>query len=448
VRTSYFREVWNIAKPLVLQYLFESVLYVADTLFVAGLGKIALDAVATALYLCYLIQYPMNACLLSSFTTYVSQAWGSRDLNSIVDMFGKAFTTALLAGSLSATISYTVSRYLIEFVYPSAAVVKLGLEYFKYVVLAFPGSSLFITYMAFLYGIGRTRDATICWIMSDIINIILDPLLIYTLRMGVVGAALAFVISIYSVIPFFHIILRRYVPLRIRIRRPDMIVLKLVKNVGLPISVERAVVSLLYTSYAAIIGRYGVEAYTAYQLGLRIESFIYMPLLAYRDTANILIGQRVGAERIEELPEILRTCELLAVATVVVASVLTLGFTLLLMNIMLPELFEHIQTLVLLYLLFASLSDVGLALKLSCIGAYQAIGKTLISTVVDIASMGLLRVVPSLAFYMMRLPILAVWLTMSIDTATCGLALTLLFVKRLYREPVKFVKSCMSEVSS
>ncbi len=443
-----FRQVWDVAKSLVVQYFFESLLYVLDTLFVAGLGADALDAVATALYLCYLIQFPINACLLSSFTTYVSQAWGAKDVDSIRSMFSKALTTAVSAGVISCAVSLAIARPVIMLVYPNEASLNIALTYFKLIVPAFPGSSLFITYLAFLYGIGRTREATLCWVMSDIVNIVLDPLLIYGLKLGVVGAALAFDASIYSVLPLLHMLLKRNIGVELGFSLPTSDVFTLIRRVGLAVSVERVVISILYTVYAAIVGRYGSNIYTAYQLGLRIESFIYMPILAFRDAANILIGQYVGAERIDELPEILKSCQVLALLTIGVATLFSLSIAYLVFKFLLAGMYVKLWNLIVTYLVLAVASDVGLALTFTCIGAYQAIGKTFVSTLIDLTSMSLLRVLPSFLLYLCNAPIELIWLTMSIDTIFRGTCLTLLFNKKLYREPAKFARPYTSAVSS
>ena len=297
-------DVVKIALPVILQYICESILYFVDTLFVSWLGERALSGVATAIYLYFLFKGPIITMFISAYTTFTSQAWGSGKRELIGNTFTIFLLLCLLAQSIAVTVLVLLGLDLMLLIFPDVESASIGYVYLIYTLTSTPGSALFVTFLAVLYGAGRTKHSAIAWILSDVINAVLDPILMFELGLGVIGAALAFSISVYAPLPLLYYFARDLVKLRL----PDLThlrqTLRVLRDVGVPACIER---------------------YTAYQIGLRIESFIYLPVLAFADIANIVIGQEVGAGKAREIVKTYNSILVLALLFTGLASVIVVG---------------------------------------------------------------------------------------------------------------------------
>ena len=423
--------------PVILQYVFESILYFIDTMFVSWLGEHALSGVATALYLYFLFKSPVISAFISSYTTLTSQAWGSGRKEVISQVFSLFLYLCLAAQTAVALLLVFLGRDLMLLIFPDVESVDVGYRYLLYCLTSVPGSALFVTFLAVLYGTGRTWQSAAAWILSDIVNAVLDPILMFKLGLGVIGAALAFSISVYVPLPLLYYFTRDLIKLEMSCIRYLRQILRVLRDVGLPVYLERLMSALLFTAYGAAIGRYGLETYTAYQIGLRIESFIYLPVLAFADIANIVIGQEVGSGRTGNIVKTYNSILALALLFTGLASVIVIGA--LPLYIWLFTESTHMQKLVLEYLILAALSDLGLAVEMSGRGAYRAIGRAYIAAALSLTTMLLARVVPAYIALSLNLPITYVWAFMVLDTGLRAGLIYISYVTWASRRPVVYV---------
>ena len=135
------------------------------------------------------------------------------------------------------------------------------------------------------------------------LNAVLDPLLIYGYwgfpRLEVVGAALATVISNTAVIPLQLLLLGRLGLTSSKLILLHTIIAKAIR-LGLPVVAERLLFALGNNIYAGVIARLGETAMAAHNIGLRVESLIYMPGFAFSLTASSIVGRRLGSSNLEE----------------------------------------------------------------------------------------------------------------------------------------------------
>lgn len=417
---------------MLISELGDSLYSIADTYFVSGLGTTALAAVGVGSYLSWLF-FVVVALFMTGVIVYVSQSYGSGDISKAKRALGEAIVYGVFSTTVIAVLVHVYAGQLVGLIAgPNPSVVVLGASYLATRILGLP---LVVTAMSMdssLRAIGATKYSMIVVLSSAMLNIVLDPLFIYGLygfpRLGVVGAALATVLSVAYMVPLELFFLKKtglYPVIVLRIPRPlkKSFIYSIVK-IGAPAAAERAVFAVGNNAYIAFIARCGATALAAHQIGIRIESFIYMPGFAFAIAASALVGQRVGRGSIEEAKEV--GWEAARIATMVMAL---LGVFVALTSRYLVAPFSpspEVEALASIYLVLAGLSEPGLALAMTISGGIRGGGNTLVPMIVNAVGLYLFRVMPS-AFLVSIYGVVGAWTAMFIDVYLRGLIFTVIY---------------------
>jgi len=429
------RDLIRLAFPLYLQYLCESIVMILDIFFISRLGSPAIAARGTASYVIFLISAPVSGALLASYTTVLSQTNALGDRRLLNECFRKLLTISLAASGLLVVLYYTLGPGIVGLICPDKTIDRLALRYiFGGYIYGIPGLLLFIQYLSLLYGRGRTREAFISWTVSDVIYVICDPLLIFFLGLGIAGSGLAFTLSLYLVLPLMHYLnsdLGDILKIDTRISRN---ILSALSNVGLFVFFERLTLSALYSAYCGVIARYGDTIYTAYQLGLTLESFVYMPILAFRDVSNIVTGHVAVKDRTNIGNVYKRLIETALIMT------LPLAIMLITLSPLVTRLFTDntaIAKLASIYLTISVISDIGHAVTWAEIGAFQGTGNAVYAFIADTLTMALTRVLPAFLLASLHVNIIYVWMLMDLDAITRGIILYTIFRKYISERRIR-----------
>jgi putative MATE family efflux protein len=188
----------------------------------------------------------------------------------------------------------------------SPEMAKLGGEYLQ---IFFIGSfTVFVLIMgnSILQGAGNTVIPMIALLIANLLNIILDPILIFGLfgmpRLEVRGAALAAVISDVIASGLVVILLARGVgPIKVRLSqwriRPRMAMSIL--RIGIPATGQLFARTLMQVVLIKVVAFFGTAAIAAYSIGMRIHQISLMPAFALGNSAATMMGQNLGAGKPE-----------------------------------------------------------------------------------------------------------------------------------------------------
>jgi len=203
-----------------------------------------------------------------------------------------------------------------------------------------------------------------------------------------------------------------------------------IMNIGAPAAAERLVFSLGSNAYMAFIARCGEAALAAHQIGIRIESFIYMPGFAFSVAASALVGQRIGAGDPDGAKAIgweaaKQATMLMGVLGVVVAltsQYLVLPFS--------PD--PYVGWLASIYLILAGLSEPGLAILMTLGGGIRGSGNTRVPMMINIAGLYMFRVMPA-ALLTRYIGVFGAWTAMFVDVYLRGLIFYIIYRRYFYR---------------
>jgi putative MATE family efflux protein len=178
---------------------------------------------------------------------------------------------------------------------------------------------------------GDVKRAMYAMAATAILNIILDPIFIYSLGMGVAGAALATVLSsaLASSLMVYWLLLKRdtYVSFSIRDFKAKFNVIKDILGVGMPASAEFLIMSVLGVILNIIlVTTGGTDAVAVYTAGWRVVMIAMIPAIGIGTAAITVAGAAYGARKYENLSTALNYSVKLSVMIAVVTSILTYVF--------------------------------------------------------------------------------------------------------------------------
>lgn len=196
-----------------------------------------------------------------------------------------------------------------------AEVVAAGGSYIRTVFVAAPALFIMFISIAALRGAGDTLTPLLVGVLINVSNFVLNFHLIFGARyalgglelvipsLGVVGAAIGTSLSyLLGAITYLALFLRG--KLRLRLLRPRPLwkreTVRRILRIGTPAGMEQVAFQAGILIWIAMVVSFGTEAFAAHNIGLRIESFAFMPGLGFSIAAAALVGQNLGAEKPQE----------------------------------------------------------------------------------------------------------------------------------------------------
>ena len=433
------REVFHIAWPMIISELGDSLYSIADTYFVSKLGETPLAAVGVGSYLSWLF-FVIVALFSTGVIVYVSQAFGAKKLDEARRAIGSALLIGPLVASGVVAGVYLFMPGLVSLIAGNnPELIALTVSYFSIRILALPALTAEVSMDGAVRAVGATKYSMIAVLTSATLNMVLDPIMIFGLfgfpALGVSGAALATLLSILYTLPLELYFLHR-LDLLPRFSK-IMPHIKKVTRIGLPTAVERFIFSLGNNAYIAFIARAGTAALAAHQIGIRIESFIYMPGFAFAVAASALVGQRIGAGDVKGGKKVGLEAAKLGTALMGVLGIIVVFVAPYLVAPFAPD--PKVGDLARIYLILAGLSEPGLALAMILSGGIRGGGRTIIPMVINGMALYTLRVIPA-AFLVGIYGAVGAWSAMFIDVWVRGAIFLFIFRKyfeKLARRVVK-----------
>jgi len=275
--------------------------------------------------------------------------------------------------------------------------------------------------------------------LGTILNIILDPLFIFTLGYGVGGAAMASAISqlIVFLIFVYMLFLKEHAYIRFRLRdfSPSIFIIKDIISVGLPASISMIIMAFGQLVFNRILVRFSTDAVAAYQVGGRMEMVIFLPIMAIASALTTLVGMFLGAKEIEKIKFIAKYGIIRSMMVTGVLSIILYIFAPLVVKTFTLDV--GIQSIAITYLRFICLIYPLIAIGMTIGRILQGLGKGL--PILVITSIRILALSAPLALYfiiVLNKPIEWVWYAMIISTIV-SVAISLIWLKSAFKDLVR-----------
>lgn len=305
---------------------------VADTYFVGQLGTDELAAISFT-FPVVLVVISISVGFGSGAASVVARALGAGERTRARQLATAALLLALVVGILLALFGLAISDPLFRLLGAEEDLLPLIHDYMDLWFIAIPFFLVPMSGNGCLRGSGDTRLPSMIMIFAAILNIILDPILIYGLlgmpRMEMEGAALATLISragaMVASISVLHFRERM-----IAWRLPDLQTLlgcwKSVAHVGIPAAGTQMIKPVGLAVVTALVAGFGSISVAGFGVATRLEAFFFVPLFALSSVIGPVAGQNGGAERYDRVEDAMRfTYKLCAIFGGVAALVLAVA---------------------------------------------------------------------------------------------------------------------------
>lgn len=299
------RAILLLAIPMVLEMVLESLFAVVDVFWVSRLGADAVATVGLTESMLSLV-FAVAMGLSLSTTAMVARRIGEKDQEGAAVAAVQAILLGLVVSAVIGAPCLLLARHLLHLMGATSEIVAVGTGY---ATIALGGSGVVLMLFlnnAIFRGAGDAAIAMRLLWVSNIINLILDPCLIFGWgpfpRMGVTGAALAtFTGRGIGVAYQFYRLLRGTERIRVlgrHIRLNLQVLMRLIR-VSLTGILQFAIAHTSWIGLVRIVSMFGAAALAGYTIAIRIVVFAILPSWGLSNAAATLVGQNLGAKQPE-----------------------------------------------------------------------------------------------------------------------------------------------------
>ncbi len=276
-----------------------------DTFWVGRLGSSELAAISLSFPLIFVI-FSVGAGFSVAGMTLVSQHTGAGQKRKASRVAGQILLFAVLVAMLFSVIGLIFGRNLLALMNPEAEVLDLAWQYFRIILLGAPLIFIYFIFSSVMQGVGDTKTPMKIKVVTVLINIVLDPFLIFGLwvfpQLGIAGAAVATIFSrMIASLAATYILFskKKEIQLSTGDLKPDGEILKKIVQIGSPAAVGMSALSIALAVMTYIVTVFGTYALAAWGVVSRITSLIRLPSQGISRSTGVLVGQHLGADQEE-----------------------------------------------------------------------------------------------------------------------------------------------------
>ena len=295
-----FTTLLKLAVPVTVSMVMFTVYLLVDIYFVGRLGPDAVAALSISGN-AFFIHLGFSTILGTGGMALIAQSFGRRDYDQAARVFKQSLMLALALGIVEAAAGFLLAPAYIEFFGGTGQSLQWGIEYFQIFSLSFLFMLLLYVTGNCFRGMGDTKTPMMIMLQANILNIVLDPILIFGWlglpAMGVRGAAVASLASqIYGLGIYGYLIFIRGSHLDIKGRwRFDPVLIKQSLLIGMPSGMNHFLLAANLLITYRVISVYGTAALASIGIGFRILQSIYIPVIAVAAAMAAIVGQNYGA---------------------------------------------------------------------------------------------------------------------------------------------------------
>jgi len=300
----------KLAYPLVFFNLLFIIYNLTDTFWLGKLGREAVSAPTISFPFIWTMMSFGAGFAIAGFA-FVSQYAGAGQWDKAKHNIANLLTLMFFSSFTLGIIGFFITPWILHILGVPADVYDNAVVYLRVMFIGIPFSFEGFAFSFALRAIGDTKTPTIINSIAIILNVILDPLLIFGIgpfpRLEILGAALGTVIS-YSIASILSIYLVFSGKLGIKFYlsdfKPDFGLYKKMFKIGLPASIGQSLNALGFVVLMGIVSQFGSVVIAAYGIGQRIISLIFTVSDGFSMAMSTMVGQNLGVLNFKRIRKI------------------------------------------------------------------------------------------------------------------------------------------------
>ena len=300
----------KLAYPLVFFNLLFIIYNLTDTFWLGKLGREAVSAPTVSFPFIWTMMSFGAGFAIAGFA-FVSQYAGAGQWDKAKHNIANLLTLMFFSSFTLGIIGFFITPWILHILGVPADVYDNAVVYLRVMFIGIPFSFEGFAFSFALRAIGDTKTPTIINSIAIILNVILDPLLIFGIgpfpRLEILGAALGTVIS-YSIASILSIYLVFSGKLGIKFYlsdfKPDFGLYKKMFKIGLPASIGQSLNALGFVVLMGIVSQFGSVVIAAYGIGQRIISLIFTVSDGFSMAMSTMVGQNLGVLNFKRIRKI------------------------------------------------------------------------------------------------------------------------------------------------
>jgi len=301
--------IWKLAAPMMIGGILQDLFSMVDLYFVGKLGHIEVAALSIAGVVVAILMMLVQGIAVGTLAL-VAQFVGEKKYEKADEVMGQTFTLGIIGAAIMYIVRLFLVAPLLKLFGASGEVLEIAAEYIE---ITFGWSIVIFFFVGInqaLRGSGDARTPLIALIISNIINIFLDPMLImgYGIfpQLGVKGSAIATVGSrgFGLIFLILHTLFgHSTVHLNTKCFKPNLLLMRQIISIGSFASLQVLAREISFLFLMRLISSFGDVTLAAYGIGSRIRMFIMVPGFGFASAASILTGQNLGANQLKRAKE-------------------------------------------------------------------------------------------------------------------------------------------------
>lgn len=330
-KRSLRKEIVRLALPIALQQFMTALVGACDAIMLGKLSQDAMSAVSLATQVTFVFNLFMFA-FMAGENMFVAQYYGKGDYTGISQVFSLVtkicgcIAVVFLAGTLF------FPEQLMRILTNEETLIVLGSEYLRVIGISYVFSGIAQTFLAIMKNCGAVNMSTLINGVMVILNIALNAVFIFGLsgfpKMGIKGAALATVLA--TVVQFLWSV--GYVLCRIRavkfsLRSCEKKLFGRFWQKAVPLLINNLAWGIGFSMYSVIMGHLGTDAVAANGIANISKNLVVCFCLGLGNAGSIIVGNRLGADRLQEAKEVGGTLTRTAIIAGIVSGLVLIALS-------------------------------------------------------------------------------------------------------------------------
>lgn len=330
-KRSLRKEIVRLALPIALQQFMTALVGACDAIMLGKLSQDAMSAVSLATQVTFVFNLFMFA-FMAGENMFVAQYYGKGDYTGISQVFSLVtkicgcIAVVFLAGTLF------FPEQLMRILTNEETLIVLGSEYLRVIGISYVFSGIAQTFLAIMKNCGAVNMSTLINGVMVILNIALNAVFIFGLsgfpKMGIKGAALATVLA--TVVQFLWSV--GYVLCRIRavkfsLKSCEKKLFGRFWQKAVPLLINNLAWGIGFSMYSVIMGHLGTDAVAANGIANISKNLVVCFCLGLGNAGSIIVGNRLGADRLQEAKEVGETLTKTAIIAGIVSGLVLIALS-------------------------------------------------------------------------------------------------------------------------